>query len=431
MTFGRVGEKSRQVLALSTATIEAYDGAVRSSKTITSIYDFARGLRSSSVGEFAVVGRTERTAYRNIVEPMLQMFGKRHVTYNRGLGTLTIFGRKGYLIGANNEAARTKIQGLTLLFLYVDEAATIPESFFNMAFSRLSFEDSKMWLTANPEGRNHWLLINWLAKSRLWLKRDGTIVTDPASPIDLHRYTYTIDDNDYLPVKVKDRLKASYSGVWYLRFIMSEWTNAEGAIYDMWDPEVHTVLWADLPPMVRLFAVGSDYGTTNATTAELLGLGADGLLYIVDEWGHNSKTGQQRWTDAELSVGFRDWLGQAHTPHEFEPAIEHIILDPSAASYRQQLFRDGIRAELAKNDVVEGIKTVSSLLTTGLLKVARDRCPGVVNEFPGYVWDPKATELGEDKPLKGAGSEEHYLDGVRYAIYSTRQLWQPAMRRAA
>jgi hypothetical protein len=44
-----------------------------------------------------------------------------------------------------------------------------------------------------------------------------------------------------------------------------------------------------------------------------------------------------------------------------------------------------------------------------------DTCKTLISEIEGYVWDPRASEKGEDKPLKKA---DHCTDGLRYAIFS-------------
>lgn len=413
MRFKPVGEKSRLVLSLSTASIEAYEGAVRSSKTITSLLDFARFVRQAPAGELAIVGRTERTAARNIIEPLTAMFG-RFVSYNRGTSTLTLFGRTVYVIGANNEASRTKIQGMTLVGLYIDEAAVIPESFFNMAYTRLSVAGAKMWLTANPEGRSHWLLKNWLEKARVHVRADGTVVRKD-SPIDLHRYTFTLDDNPFLEADFIRRLKASYTGIWFRRFILSEWTNAEGAIYDMWDEEQHVLPAVPQDVTILRRIVGVDYGTAgSAFVALALGLGSDRKLYVLDEWRHDaSQPGVARWTDAELSRGLQQWLAD-------QPQPDGIFVDPSAASFRVQLDRERVpRVEQAGNIVVPGIRSVASLLAIGTLKVI-GRCTGVIGEFPEYVWDSKAAERGEDAPLK---KNDHSMDALRYAVRAAVLNW--------
>jgi hypothetical protein len=50
------------------------------------------------------------------------------------------------------------------------------------------------------------------------------------------------------------------------RFIKGLWTNAEGAIYDGWDPAKHVIAWERMPPIYRLLGVGMDFGTQHATS---------------------------------------------------------------------------------------------------------------------------------------------------------------------
>lgn len=407
--YGELSDKSKLCIANQTATIEAYEGTVRSAKTITTLMSWLRFCRTGPAGDLAMVGRTERTVYRNLIQPLEQMVGAKRCKYNRGTGVLILLGRTVHIIGANNEASVTKIQGLTLAGLYLDEAAELPESFFNMATTRLSVEGAKMWLTCNPGGRNHWLKTKWLDKASLWVTRTGEVLRFAENlAMRVHRYSFTIEDNPYLSKAFVERLKASYVGVWYRRYILGEWTNAEGAIFDMWDPDLHVV--SVLPEITRRI-VGVDYGTTNATAAIEIGLGVDGRLYATREWRHDSRAGATRWTDAQLSAGLRAWL---------HPDTEWVMVDPSAASFRLQLLRDGLgNVAPASNAVSDGIREVASLMSVGMLKVSTD-CPGLIAEKPEYAWDPKATERGEDEPIK---KNDHSLDGERYAVRAALRSW--------
>ncbi len=51
-----------------------------------------------------------------------------------------------------------------------------------------------------------------------------------------------------------------------------------------------------------------------------------------------------------------------------------------------------------------------------------DQCHGIVSEMTEYTWDPKATEKGEDKPLK---ANDHSMDALRYVVTSTETNWRP------
>jgi PBSX family phage terminase large subunit len=420
--------KSLLAVQHNSPSIEAYEGSVRSSKTFTSLLEWVHFIRNGPAGNLLMTGKTERTIINNLLLPLQELFGSKRVRINTGEGYVEILGRRVLIIGANNEAARTKIQGLTLAGAYVDEASTLPESYFNMLYSRLSVQGAKLWLTSNPEGPVHWLKVNWLDKAMLWIDKHGTIHRNPdPGALDLYRYTFILDDNKSLPAEYVERTKKSYSGLFYRRYIQAEWVAAEGAIFDAWDHDTHVVPWESLPPMQRVLSLGLDYGTTNATSAILLGLGIDNRLYAIDEWRHDSKATQRSLTDGDLSRHIREWLTQ---PHHLSQTVqpEWVCVDPAAASFKVQLTQDGVSNVInAENDVLYGIRTMSSLLATGNLLVS-DRCKGLIGEIPGYSWDPKATEKGEDKPLKVA---DHSIDAFRYALITTETNWRNYVDLAA
>jgi phage terminase large subunit len=93
-----------------------------------------------------------------------------------------------------------------------------------------------------------------------------------------------------------------------------------------------------------------------------------------------------------------------------------------------QLTQDGVSNVInAENDVLYGIRTMSSLLATGNLLVS-DRCKGLIGEIPGYSWNPKATDKGLDEPIKVA---DHSIDAFRYAIITTETNWRNYVDLAA
>lgn len=411
-TIAALTGKAAQVAALTGAPIDIYEGSVRSAKTVTSCLDWLAFVLGAPPGELAIIGRTERTVERNVISVLAKMVGPQACRYNKGTGTLMLLGRVVSIIGANNEAAVSKIQGATLAGIYIDEVATLPEVVFNMARTRTSVPGARIIATCNPEGRQHWLKVRWLDRAMLWVQKDGTVVLAPEyAAVGLNRFTFILDDNPHLPADFVASLRASYTGVWYRRYIESEWTNAEGAIYDQWDPALHVV--SELPPIVRVHGTGIDYGTTNPTVAVTLGEGSDGVLYAMDEWRHQTTEGRAAWTDAQLANGLIDWIG--------ERDAGWLIVDPSAASFRAQLWVMGrSKVMSANNAVLDGIRTTSSLLATGKLKV-HTSCTALIEELPEYAWDPKATAAGKDSPIK---LDDHSCDALRYAVHSTRQQWK-------
>jgi PBSX family phage terminase large subunit len=402
----------------STAFVNLAEGSIRSGKTASSLLRWLIYVASAPRGgALVVVGRTRDSLNRNVFGPLMDpaLFGPlaAHTHYTNGAATARILGRTVHVLGASDAKAEKVLRGLTCAGAYVDELTVISEDFFQQLLGRCSVEGAQIFATTNPDSPAHWVRRKFLDRIR--------------DLPDWRVWHFALDDNPALAETVKQRYRRMYTGLWYRRFILGEWVAADGAVYDMWDPARHIIPWATLPPMERMLALGVDYGTTNATAALMLGV-ADGRLYLVDEWRHDPVTATARLTDGQLSAGLRAWLdGEPHTPHGDTPRPEWVAVDPSAASFRLQLFRDGITPHEADNDVGRGISLVATLLAEGRLKVS-DRCQGFITEAPGYSWDPAATEKGEDRPLKVA---DHSLDGGRYAVATTEALWRPHIPRDA
>jgi hypothetical protein len=62
---------------------------------------------------------------------------------------------------------------------------------------------------------------------------------------------------------------------------------------------------------------------------------------------------------------------------------ERTVVDPSAASFVVQLYKDGLTPTLANNAVLDGIRQVSSLIAAERLRSHRS-CAGWNDEVAGY-----------------------------------------------
>jgi PBSX family phage terminase large subunit len=400
----------------STARINIWEGSVRSGKTIASLLRWLMYVATSSVrGELVVVSRTRDSAARNVFAPLMDptIFGPIAflVSYTSGAPTATVLGRTVWVLGSSDVKSEKILRGLTCAGAYVDEVTLLKEDFFTQLLNRL-WEGAKLFGTTNPDNPAHWLKRRFL--DRLYQLPDWAT------------WKFVLNDNPMLSEERKAAIRRENTGLFYRRNVLGEWVAAEGAVFDQWDPAKHVIPHDELPPMRTLLGTGIDYGTTNATAAELLGLGMDNRLYFIDEWEYDPSTAQIRKTDADLSAGIRAWMATAQ--REAGLRSEWTLVDPAAASFKVQLVADGVDNVInADNNVTYGIRTMSSLLGAGKLLVS-DRCQGFIKEVPGYSWDPKATEKGEDKPLKVA---DHRLDGGRYAIATTETNWRHYVDLAA
>jgi PBSX family phage terminase large subunit len=405
--------KQRGSVELATARLNIWDGSVRSSKTISSALRFLRFVRTAPPGPLLMVGKTERTLKRNIIDPLIEMLGEKRCKYVAGMGELHLLGRVVYVAGAYNEGSVDKIRGMSLVGAYGDELSTFPESFFVMLLTRLSILGAQLFGTTNPDGPQHWLKVKYLDRARVHLDIHGELHHhDGPDTLNLHRFSFQLRDNPNLTEDYIRDVSAEFTGLWYRRLILGEWCLAEGVVYESWDPARHVV--EQLPDIAQWIALSMDYGTTNPFHALAIGLGVDGVLYVAHEWRWDSKTQHGALTDAQYSERIRAWItGLGINP-------EYIVVDPSAKSFRVQLHFDGWASHMADNEVTDGIRDVASLFATGRLKVHAG-CKELIKEIPGYAWDPKKSEKGEDAPIKVA---DHGVDALRYGIHTTRAVWQ-------
>ncbi|WP_250029778.1 PBSX family phage terminase large subunit [Paractinoplanes maris] len=410
--------KQLDFVANSNARINVASGAVRSGKTIGSLLKWLMICADPPPGgELVVAAKTAQTAARNLFAPLTspELFGElaQHVHYTMGAPTATILGRRVHVIGANDARSESKIRGMTVAACLMDEATLLPREFFHQMLARMSVPDATMIATTNADSSGHWLRKEFLLNG----------------DIDLRQWHFKLDDNPHLPQAYKDALKAEYGAgsLFYKRFVDGLWILAEGAIYDMWNPDVHVV--DTLPQMWRWVSAGVDYGTTNPFAALLLGVAGD-QLYLASEWRYDSRKERRSLTDVEYSARLKGWLTSYQPPGSAQVGVtpEMVAVDPSAASFMQQLFRDGWSPTPADNSVLDGIRLFSSLLSANRLKVHRS-CQGLIDEIPGYSWDPAKALRGIDAPIK---VDDHSADAGRYAVVTSEGSWRrptPPMTR--
>jgi PBSX family phage terminase large subunit len=418
-----VGKQAVSV-RLCDARINIFEGAVRSSKTISSLIAWLEFIRTGPAGPLLMFGRTERTLIRNLLDPLVEMIGPQRCRIVSGSGIAYILGRKVYLVGANDETSQEKIRGLSLAGGYGDELSTIPSSFWTMFLTRLSIPSARAFGSSNPDGPEHWLKKDYLDRAKLHLTGDGEIIRyDDPQRLNLHRFSFQLADNPSLDADYVRSLHLEHRGLWRRRLVLGEWCMAEGVVYDMFDQDRH-VIRGPLPSMLRIPGVGVDVGTVNPTAALMLGIqqadphaGTPTRLVFMREYRFDSKKAMAQKTDAELSRDLRSWIGTDRP--------QWVAVDPSAASFKLQLFRDGLSNVMdASNSVLDGVRLMSSLLATNQL-VIHESCTGLLTELGSYSWDEKAAKRGEDKPLK---VNDHSCDAARYAIASLSPLFQPHLR---
>lgn len=413
----QLSPKQIRSIAEANARINIYEGAISSGKTIASLLAWLLFVaQAPRGGELAVIGKTSNTLSRNVFAPLMNadLFGQyaKYIEHTPGSPSAMMLGRKVHVIGANDAKAESKIRGLTAAGFYVDELTLLPgEAFWDQLIGRMRVPGARLYGTTNPDSRSHWF--------RKRVLKGG----DPF----VRSWHYSLYDNPFLPPETIAHYEQTYTGLFRQRMIEGLWTSGEGAIYDMFDPARHVV--DVIPQIKRWLAVGVDYGTSNPFAALLIGIGIDRRLYVVSEYRYDGRSAGRQMTDAEYSEALRNWLVNIKVPGSKLRGVtpEYILIDPSAASFKAQCHRDGLTVALADNTVMDGIRELMSLFSTGNLLIHRS-CEGLIDELPGYSWDPRSVELGEDAPAK---EDDHSCDALRYGTYKTRRLWRDELRNAA
>ena len=149
------------------------------------------------------------------------------------------------------------------------------------------------------------------------------------------------------------------------------------------------------------YAVSCDYGTVNPASFGLWGR-YENVWYRIEEYYFNSRKEGYQKTDEEHYLSLKSLVGGRK--------LRCITVDPSAASFIQVIKRHGEFSVIpAKNNVIDGIRRVSTALKNGEIKIC-STCRDSIREFSLYRWDEKN---GMDNPIK---ENDHAMDDIRYFV---------------
>ena len=387
MSFQVPTGKQRDFCLHSDARVNIAHGAVRSAKTVGANVRWLRAVLEAPAGvNLLMTGKTLTSLERNVLLPISRLVGAGDFDYRRSLKTAYIYGRPILCEGANDESAYAKIAGLTLHSAYVDEGSLCPESFYNMLISRLSEPGAQLFLTTNPGSPGHYL-------KKKWIDREGEL--------DLKTWHFELTDNPWLDPVYVSELKRQFGprgSLFYQRYIDGLWVAAEGAVYRNFNRDLHCI--PRLPDgRIEEMRVAVDPGATHPS-AFLKGFRIGDKWYITGEYRKSDKS------PAEISKDLKTFLDGMYPTS--------IDVDPAAKAHRLQFVGDGIvGVQRADNDVLNGIQKVINAFDQGWLYLVGPSTPMLQEELEGYRWDPKATERGEDAPIK---EDDDLCDALRYLV---------------
>lgn len=399
-----LADRQWQFIVDSTKKINIAHGSVRSGKTVATLFRFMQAVYNCPDSQIWMIGHTSETIYHNAVRLLMEADTPNNplalfqpfLTWHPGKRQLKFRDKSISTLGAKDEGAIGAIQGKTFSLSYCDEITLYPENVIDMIDTRHSNPHSMLFASCNPSHPSH--------KIKQWI--------DKAEQGDKQYYAlqFTLDDNPYVDLDYKQRIRDSLSGLFYKRNYLGLWCLAEGAIFDFFDRKIHVV---PRPPTSAEYWIASiDYGSVNAFACLLIGVST----------GRYTQTGKKMWVEKEYYWDPKK-TGRQKINSEFaedvadflEPyAVKNIYLDPSAEAFQLELRRRGLHVVHANNDVENGIQMMTNEMKMGNLLVCSE-CTNLIREIEGYVWDSKAADRGYDEPLK---KDDHAVDALRYACAS-------------
>ena len=387
------------------ATISVAEGAVRAGKTVDNVAMFAKMLELGVQDRIHLAsGSTSANAKLNIGD--CNGFGLEYIFRGRckwskfkGNECLRIkTANREYIVifvGGSKADSFKKIRGNSYGMLIATEINLHHDSFIKDAFNRqLASKTRRVFWDLNPSSPANFIYKDYIDKFE---ETYG------------ERYNYehfTIRDNASITEERIRDIESQYdkNSVWYRRDILGERCNAEGLVYPMFNKDIHVVRKGDVQTEGDYY-ISSDYGIQNATVFLLWQKEVGSKRWIcLNEYYYSGRDNHYQKTVSEHVKGLIQML------NGIEPRA--IIVDPSASALITEIRRKGYHVRRADNDVKEGIDDVSTMLANQLLAFC-DCCVNTIGEFGIYSWDEKASERGEDAPLK---ENDHAMDATRYFV---------------
>ena len=361
-------------------------GATRSGKTYLDYYMIPRRIRERAglPGLVVLMGNTKGTLQRNVIDPMIEMYGDSLVTSIRSDNTAMMFGERVYCLGADSKKHVDRLRGASIKYCYGDEVVTWEQEVFEMLKSRLDKEYSCFDGTCNPKDPEHWF--------KQFID----------SGADIFSQSYSLDDNPFLPASVREALKREHKGVFYDRHILGLWTVAEGLIFPHFAEDANAWDFTGDLPMFTKLTIGIDFGGNgSATRMTACGyVGGYKRLIVLDEAGLPANTTVDANAICRLYVDFYKRVTERFGRVDFvfgdsaSPTMINTLVSAAKSVGLPWRHITGCR----KNSVEDRPVTVSALLGSKRLAFLPG-CSAIKKALASLRWDEKEPNRPEDKNI--------------------------------
>lgn len=376
-------------------------GATRSGKTYMDYFVIPKRIRAvaNKAGLVFFLGNTKGTLQRNIIMPLQDIWGTELVGNIRQDNTADIFGETVICLGCDKNTAVDRLRGSSIKYCYGDEVVTWNKEVFDMLKSRLDKPYSCFDGACNPKDVGHWF--------NKFIRSDA----------DIFLQEYTLYDNPFNPPEFVKNLENEYKGtVFFDRYILGRWVNAEGIIYRQFADNTDMFLIdSKAIPSLQLVVIGLDYGAGQSKTSmKAIGF-SQGFkaVYVLAEEDLNEVYDPDslyrkfhgfyqkviaRFNKCQFVYG--DWGGLGNT------------LNKGLYVYCKKNHIPITVRDCSKGTILERIELTQKLMAERRLFVSKE-CKNMIKAFQEAVWSDKKP----DERLDDGTSDIDSLDAFEYALY--------------
>jgi PBSX family phage terminase large subunit len=260
-----------------------------------------------------------------------------------------------------------------------------------------------MWAATNPHGHD-WVYKRFVDGST---KKNNTAY-----------WRSTSFDNPYLPPEYLESL-LQYPEPWIRRYVLCQFDDFAGQIYEDWNWDTHTVALKDLNfDSSSVYWHGMDPGTRSPTA---------GLWVCVDQ-ANRRLVGVSEYQETFLSAAehAKRWREiEARKPMRMSSRVRWRVADPSITTRDRgtnmglddQYRRLGYSFQLGPKQHKDRIPMLGQLIHLRKFVVCRELCPQTYEQIRDYKWEDltptqRAKEIdAPERPLK---KNEHLVDCAQY-----------------
>lgn len=298
-----------------------------------------------------------------------------------------------------------KLRGGTYAATWMDEAAQCPFQAFQILSGRLRQKGYPhlFMFTGTPRGRD-WFY--WIFTPGDRPKEAPAYLGDTKEFEDeVETFQRSALDNPSLDPNTKASLQAAYPTGSHLfkQEVEGKTAIAEGLVYSEFNPDVHMRYPVDAngKPLrfVRVLG-GLDWGWAEPGVIVVVGLSADGDLWLLDEV-YKQKQSVEKWWSLQCKRLVKKWN------------VEKWYCDPSRPDSIAALRSKDVDATKANNAIDAGIAVLASKIAGDEFFVS-PKCPHFLEEIAAFSWRQQGgMYLIDQKPEEG---NDHVMDAVRYVM---------------